>query len=199
MTRGWPVGQRVVPDETFLAVAGVGACLDRRGIPWFIGGSVASSWFGNPRSTLDVDLVVALPLAAVDAVAAELDTDYYADAAMMATAVRTGRPCNLIHQDTQIKVDLYPPRSMPMNRTAFDRRRSVEVDGCRLTLASPEDVILSKLLWWRLGGGTSERQLRDVAGVVEIQGEALDMAYIDGWLAELDLRPVWDAALRMIP
>ncbi len=183
-----------MPDEV-VAVAGViGSALDTAQAKWFIGGSVASSRWGRPRSTYDIDIVAALSPAMVPRLVRDLGHAWYADPQMIIRAIASGRPCNVIHQDTQVKVDLYGPDSMPMDHEALGRRRSEVIDGIRLWFASPEDVILSKLLWHRLGGGVSERQISDVAGVIEQQALVLDRSYLDRWITTLDLRQTWDRA-----
>ena len=158
-------------------------------------GSLASAYYGVPRSTKDIDLVVQLDLASLRALLVALpDGAYYVseDAAMEALH-RCGQ-FNVIDLETGWKVDLIVCKNRPFSHTEFERRQSGEVLGVPLSICSPEDSILSKLEWARRSGG-SERQLRDVAGVLQIRGSELDQTYIEKWARELGVQDLWEEVL----
>ena len=163
-----------------LAVARlVGDVLDELGVPWLVGGSVASSLHGIPRSTQDVDIVADMEGAQVGPFVGALQDRFYVDEDAVMAAVRRRSSCNLIHLDTMTKVDIFAMRRDALSRSEMDRRQLVEVGpGAHLPLACAEDIVLQKLDWFRKGGGVSERQWRDVLGVLRVCGPRLDMAYL---------------------
>lgn len=172
---------------------------DELGVPWHIGGSVASSILGVARTTIDVDLVAALPLELVPGFAAGLGEEFYIDEGMIRDAVRRRSCFNLVHLPTMLKVDVFVAGDRPYDRMAFSRRRrdTLEEEGLRepVWVASPEDVILNKLECFRAGGEVSDRQYRDVLGVLRIQGTCLDLGYLRSWAGDLGLVDLLDRAL----
>ncbi len=144
-----------------------------------VGGSIASSFAGEPRSTIDIDLVAAIQESQVDDVVAALSADFYIDADALRRAIRTRTSTNLIHQATSLKVDVFIAGGTPLDDQQLDRRTPVTV-GKDLTLwiHPPEDILLQKLRWYRLSGDTSDRQWRDIVGIVRVQGARLDTDYL---------------------
>lgn len=163
------------------------------GIPYMLTGSYASSVHGTPRATQDLDIVIA-PTRSQLAELLELlpDTEYYVskDAAFDALARRA--QFNVIDFETGWKVDLIVIKDRDFSRTEFDRRRPLQLDGVSLYVASPEDVLLAKLEWSKLGA--SARQVEDAVGIVRLQGNLLDVAYVERWVAVLGLRDQWAEA-----
>lgn len=159
------------------------------GVRYRVGGSVASSALGVPRSTLDVDVACELRLGHVPPLVARLIGTYYIDADMVSDAVRRESWCNLIHLATMLKVDLFIRRTRPFEEAAFERsvRRPLDPDpGAReFDLTTAEDIVLHKLEWFRAGGGVSERQWRDAVGVLAVQRDVIDHAYLDRWAEDL--------------
>jgi hypothetical protein len=99
---------------------------------------------------------------------------------------------NVLHQASVWKIDFILLDDTEYSRTAFARRRPIAIGETNVVVASPEDVILAKLRWARMGG--SERHLEDVAGILRVQGSALDVPYITYWVRELQLEEQWQAA-----
>jgi hypothetical protein len=174
--------------------------LDAMGIPHTIGGSIASSFAGEPRSTVDIDIVVALEERHVDALAAALSAEFYLDADALRRAVRTRSSANLIHQATQLKVDLFVAGGTPLDARQIARRQAVDLgDGRRLYVHPPEDILLQKLRWYRRGGEVSDRQWRDIAAIVRVQGRRLDRDYLREGAAILGVSDLLDLALAETP
>lgn len=168
------------------------AVLERLGIGYYVCGSVASSVHGLPRTTMDVDLVVALTPELVPAFARELKGEFYADPEMMREALAAGRAFNLIHFASSLKLDIFPLAGDAFAGAQFARRRTALYEALQFPIASPEDTILSKLVWYRAGGEVSERQWNDVRGIVAVQGGQLDMAYLRDWAPRLGVADLLD-------
>ncbi len=166
----------------------VAEALERCGVAYFLGGSLASSFQGEPRATNDVDLVVDLPDAAVAPLVAALGPDFDVDEGALRRAVRERSSWNVIFIPSVTKVDLFLLRESPFDASEFARRQRVEVrPGRSLHIKSAEDTVLRKLLWWRTGGEVSERQWRDLVQVLRLSGDRLEDAYLDAWAGRLGL------------
>ena len=181
----------MLPSDTVAAIAPVVTELEKLGVPYYVGGSVASSSHGIPRSTLDVDLVADLAPRHVAPLVEALHGDYYISRPAVSGAIDRRSCFNLIHSATSFKVDVFAVKNRKYDRVALERIRRRLVDegdpSSRFNFASAEDVILSKLEWFRKGGEVSERQWGDVLGVMKVQGGALDRAYLEKWAAELEV------------
>jgi hypothetical protein len=169
--------------------------LDAAGIPFMVAGSFASTAHGLPRTTQDLDMVIDPPSAAeLDALLASVPADkYYVDADTARDALRRRSMFNLIDLASGWKVDLILRKNRPFSREEFARRMKMTILGVAAFIASPEDTIVAKLEWSKQSGG-SERQRRDVAGILTNAGDALDRAYIERWVRDLDLDDEWKAA-----
>lgn len=168
--------------------------LDQAGVPYMIAGSIASTYYSAPRTTQDVDLVVELDGARLQALLASLPEDelYYSmDAAR--DALRRRSMFNVIDLATGWKADLIVRKGRPFSAEELRRRVQVDLLGLRVWMATAEDCVISKLEWAR--AGSSERQIRDVRGILDAQGPALDRAYVEHWVRELGLEDLWSAAL----
>jgi hypothetical protein len=185
------------PLETALLVA---RHLDALGILHTVGGSIASSFAGEPRSTVDIDFVVALEERHVDRLVSALSTEFYVDADSLRRAIRAHTSTNLIHQPTQLKVDLFIAGGTPLDAQQLERRLSVDVgDGRCLFVHPPEDILLQKLRWYRRGGEVSDRQWRDIAAIVRVQGTRLDRDYLRKGASMLGVSDLLGRALEEAP
>ena len=173
----------------------VTVALDRLGVLHTVGGSIASSISGEPRSTIDIDIVAALEVRHVKPLVEALAPLFYIDADALSRAVAERRSVNLIHHDTQVKVDLFVAGGTPLDALQLSRRREVDLDGRRIFVHPPEDILLQKLRWFRAGGETSDRQWRDVVGIVRVQGARLDRSYLKAQAEILQVTDLLEQAL----
>ncbi len=164
------------------------AC-EAAGVDYFLGGSVASSLQGDPRATNDIDFVVDLTADRVAPLVAALGPDFDVDADGLRAAVARRSSWNLFFVPDFTKIDLFVRRRTPYDDAEFSRRRLTVVSpaGDRLYVKAPEDTVLRKLLWFRDGGGVSDRQWRDAVGVLATSGDAFDFEYADAWAARLGI------------
>ena len=172
---------------------------DRLGVTYQLGGSVASSVHGMARATMDVDLVADLNDAHVDPLVVALEAEYYLDSDAVREALRDRSCFNLVHLATMFKVDVFVPKGRPYDRESLARRSPDRLeespDAREIYIATAEDVILAKLEWFDRGGRGSDRQWGDVLGILRVQGDAIDLAYLRQWSAELGLGDLLDRAL----
>jgi hypothetical protein len=173
--------------------------LDALGVPYAIGGSLASALHGVMRATMDVDLVADLELGHVEPLVGALGDAFYADLETMRSAVRQRASFNLIHLETLFKVDIFVARPRPFDRSQLARRqlhRLSDDPECHAYVTSPEDIILAKLEWYRMGGETSDRQWHDVLGVLKVQADRLDGDYLIRMAADLNVTDLLRRAFR---
>ena len=171
--------------------------LEDLGAPAWIGGSLASSMFGIPRSTQDADLVADLRGEMVRPFIERLGDDFYADRERIARGVERRSSFNLIHLPTMFKVDVFLLGRDPRSLRELERRQTVEIGEARVPIpvTSPEDVVVRKLAWYRDGGRVSDRQWRDALGVARVQGERLDLEYLSEAADEAEVADLLDELL----
>lgn len=170
--------------------------LEDAGVPYMVAGSVASAVHGEPRSTQDVDLIVELDSASLGRLLALLPEDrFYVSADAAREALRRRGQFNVIDMDTGWKADLILRKSRPFSVEEFSRRATRVAFGVTLNIASAEDVVLAKLEWAARSGG-SERQLRDVRGILAAPGQNLDRVYLERWAQELGVADVLGKLLQ---
>lgn len=160
-------------------LADVARALEDLNVSWAVGGSVASTIYGEPRATNDVDIVATLQESQMAELKAKLGDAFYADLQTMQTAARRRDSFNLIDERSFLKVDVFVPGSGPLGSGQLDRRRLLLLgDDVSIYVLGPEDTVLQKLRWYRLGGEMSERQWRDIVAVLRIAGP-LDDHYLE--------------------
>jgi hypothetical protein len=168
-------------------------------IPYLIGGSMASALYGVARSTLDADMVADIQQEQVGALVAALGDDFYADEDMIRGAIRQRSSFNLIHLKTMFKVDVFIHKDRPFDQVQF-KRRIEQVFAIaperKAFMASAEDTILAKLEWYRLGSEISDRQWRDILGIMKVQAGRLDLDYLRKWAVELKVTDLLQRALK---
>jgi hypothetical protein len=154
--------------------------LETAGVAFMLTGSFAMAYYGQPRMTRDLDLIVALTEIEVDRLVGALSPDFYVDRDDALAAVRTERLFNLMHNASGIKVDLIVRKSGEYRQLEFSRRRRVVLGSTDTWIVSREDLILSKLVWAK--DTRSDLQLRDVKSLLDV---SMDHAYLDRWAREL--------------
>jgi len=160
---------------------------------------VASNVYGVWRSTMDTDLVADLHREHVAPLVARLTADYYIDPGMVQRAIAERGSFNVIHYETAQKVVVFVVKRRPFDLSAREKviQCPVSEDGTIvLPIASPEDVILNKLEWFRMGGEISQRQWNDVIGVMKVQYASLDRSYLRQWAMHLDVSDLLEKAWR---
>ena len=176
-------------EDVFPRVTGA---LERAGIPYMLTGSFASSYYGVPRTTQDIDFVIAPTTDQLRSLAALLpETEYYFDLNAALDAQRREGLFNIIDLATGWKIDFIFRKSRPFSLEEFGRRLVVEFEGMRLSVATAEDVLIAKLEWAKRG--ESQRQIEDAAGILRIRSGNLDRKYIENWVRELKLEKQWEA------
>lgn len=165
------------------------------GIPSMVVGSFASSFHGVPRSSQDLDLVIDPQPESLQRLLGDLPpADYYADADAAFDALRRRGQFNVIDMATAWKADLIVRKARPFSEEEMRRRVEGDLLGTRVFVASVEDTLISKLEWAKQGGG--QLQLRDVAGILQLRGNDLDIAYVERWVADLGLGELWRSLRR---
>jgi hypothetical protein len=181
------------------ALVRITSALRAAGLEHMLAGSYASSLHGIPRTTQDFDILIDPDERSVRTLVARLVADdFYASESAAVDAVRRRAMFNVIDNVTGWKSDLVVLPRDEFAQSQWERRESAEILGVDVTVATAEDTILAKLVWARRAGG-SERQLGDVAGIVAVQGQALDRAYVESWLARLGVEDLWTRAISGLP
>lgn len=170
--------------------------LETAKVPYMLTGSFASSFHGAPRVTHDVDIVIAPVLGTLEALLRQFSPDkYYVSRDAALEAYGAEGMFNVIDFATGWKVDLIIRKTRPFSLEEFERRRPELLDGTEVYVASPEDVVVAKLEWAKLG--ESERQLKDVASILRTRPGELDLGYVEKWVRSLRLSHQWERARQL--
>jgi hypothetical protein len=174
------------------------SALERLGIRYFVTGSTVTIFYGEPRFTNDIDIVVDLSADTVETFCRQFPgDDYYVSVDAAREAVRRHSMFNIIQPRSGLKVDVIVPAPTEFNRMRFERVRRVRAgEDWDAAFSSPEDAILMKMEFYLAGG--SEKHLRDIASVVRTSGDAIDRAHIERWADRLGLADVWHAILERL-
>ncbi len=184
-------------EEILAAITPVVEAFEELGVAYHIGGSVASSAYGVVRASIDVDFVADLRQEHVRPLVKQLEANYYIDADAVRDAIRRHSSFTVIHLGTMLKFTVFIPKTRSFDQEELRRvRQEVLAEGTRpFYMASPEDTILNKLEWYRMGGEVSTSQWNDILGVLKVQGTALDMAYMQRWAKALQVTDLLERAL----
>ena len=191
-------------SDLVAALRPVVEALDALRVRHYLAGSIASSAHGIARASLDADIVAELEPEHVEPLASRLRVAYYIPMDRLRSAVASRSSCNFIHLATMFKIDVFVSKGRRFDRRAAERARPEAIDegpdAARFLVASPEDTVLAKLEWFRLGGEVSERQWWDIVGVLKVTRDAdreyLRQQALDLGVADLLERAWADAADR---
>jgi hypothetical protein len=187
--------------EPIVATSQVTAALEKLSIRYAIGGSMASAIHGVVRSSQDSDIVAEMSAKHVKPFVQALQNDFYVEAEMIFDAIGRVASFNLIHRESMFKVDIFISKPRAFDQSQLSRARKVklaEEPPLEAMVASAEDTLLAKLEWYRMGGEISDRQWRDVLGMLEVQQERLDSEYLRRWAKELGVHDLLDRAIRHV-
>jgi hypothetical protein len=182
--------------EQYEFLALLADCFEALGIRYFVTGSIASMAYGEPRLTNDVDIVAELHPEHVPRMARYFPApDFHFDEEMAKRAIARRHQFNVIHPSSGLKADIIVAEADEFDESRFARaRRMTHAEGREAVFSSPEDVIVKKLVFYTEGG--SDKHLRDIAGMLEVSPELIDLAYVARWAEELGVRETWDAVLE---
>jgi hypothetical protein len=174
------------------------AVMERLKIRYLVTGSMATMAYGEPRFTNDIDIVVALPLDLVDAFCESFpEPEFYCYREAVVQAVQERFQFNIIHLESGLKIDVIIPDDSEFNRSRLSRIvRVPNRFGSATCFASPEDVIIKKLEYYREGG--SEKHVRDIVGVLKLLAERVDRGYIADWASRFGLAEIWQDVLQRV-
>ncbi len=184
-------------DDTLRAALAAATELEKLGVRWFLGGSLASSIHGVPRATFDADIMADIRPQHVRPFLRALGDGWYADEAAMQDAIRDRSSFNLIHLDTAMKVDVFLPKLRRFDGGEFARSQCIKLEGSdfEARICCAEDIVIAKLEWYRLGGGDSDRQWGDILGVLRLNAGKLDHELLRSSASELGVADLLEKAL----
>jgi hypothetical protein len=168
------------------------------GVKHFVGGSTASSLYGESRSTHDVDIAAALRPEHIEPLLRRAAPEFFVEPEFVREAVRESRLFTMVHRESFVKVDVYVRPLQGFFESEVRRARLVEVRRTppgEAWMPTPEDIVLQKLAWYQKGDCVSERQWRDVLGVLRNWRTRIDLAYLRKWAADLEVLPLLEKAL----
>lgn len=176
------------------SLARIADALDAMSVQWAVGGSIASSVYGEPRATNDIDVIATLSEKQARSLVVQLGDDFYANEDSAADAVRRRSCFNVIDNHSLVKIDIFVPALGALGVGQLDRVRQISAfPGMRpVPMLSPEDIVLQKLRWHQAGGSVSDRQWRDIVSILRLVGRRIDSTYLEqvaakeGLLASLD-------------
>ena len=163
--------------------------LNEAEIDYMISGSVALTFYGKPRMTRDIDIVIMIPLEEVDKFVTLFEQDFYIDRDMAADAIKNQSMFNIIHLETVIKIDFIIRKNQEYRILEFNKRKKMKLEDREVWVVSLEDLIISKLYWAK--DSFSEMQIKDIVSLIDLD---FDMKYVEEWCARLGL----DLILRRV-
>ncbi len=184
------------PIEVTLKVTSI---LEKLGVPYLIGGSLASTLYGMIRTTQASDIIAEMHPEHIQPFVSSLQNEFFIDEEMIADSIQHNSSFNIIHRDSMFKVDVFIPHPRPFQQSQIARaqRQTFSLESeMSANFASAEDTILSKLEWYRMGGEVSERQWRDILGVLKTRAGELDLNYLRKWAQDLKVTNLLERALK---
>lgn len=178
-----------LPD-TIRITTEVAQVLEALEVPYLVGGSIASSIHGVPRSTQDADLVADLRSQHAQPLFVSLSEGFYIEPQRVLDAIRRRASFNVIHHRTGLKIDIFVIKDHPLARQEMARRQWIALlpgQSFEIPVATPEDIVLQKLLWYEMENRISDRQWNDVLGVLKVQGTRLDFEYLKEWADRVEV------------
>ena len=188
----------MIVSEEMAALVVVVNALDALGVPYALGGSLASAVHGVVRATMDADLVADLRPEHATPLTRALAGAFYADEDAIRQAIHARGSFNVIHLETLFKIDVFVAGPDPFHQAQLARSRLHSLDEAsawQIRVLSAEDTLLAKLNWYRLGGEVSDRQWRDVLGVLAVQAGRLESEYLSRMAEELGVADLLTRAL----
>jgi hypothetical protein len=193
------MGILMMLPEPIAVIVLVTQVLEKLKIPYLISGSMASTVYGMVRTTQDVDIIAEMHLEHVQPFISTLQSEFYLDEEMIADSVQHNSSFNIIHRKTMFKVDVFIPRKTQFQKSELNRAQKQiinEIPEISAYFASPEDIILAKLEWFRMSSEVSERQWRDVIGIMKVRAGYLDLEYLRKWASKLNVNELLEKALK---
>ncbi len=153
---------------------------------YMLSGSVALTFYGKPRMTRDIDIVIQLPFKRVDQFVELFEDDFYIDKDTVKDAIKNQSMFNIIHLETVIKVDFIIRKNQEYRLLEFDKRKKKKLEDREIFVVSLEDLIISKLYWAK--DSFSEMQIKDIVSLMDLE---FDMEYVKEWCIRLGLDSIW--------
>ncbi len=184
-----------IPD-LLVTLDSIAEIFEQLNIPYYIGGSIASSTHGMRQAAKDIDIVASISYAHVPTFIAMIQADYYVDEKAVDKAIQEHTVFSIIHLDTLFKVDVFVPEADELNQQTFKRTQEyvLEKDNHSFHLESPEDIILMKLKQYKHVEKNTDDQWNDILGVFKVQGLTLDFAYLDRWASLFNVQDLLKSA-----
>ncbi len=192
------MGRLMMINEPLEVTLKVTRVFETMNIPYLIGGSLASSLYGIIRSTHDADIVARMLPEHLDSFVCALDDEFHMSREAIGDSIRRNVCFNIIHRETMFKVDVFIPRPGPFLHSQLSRAQRHQLfakPALTALFASPEDTVLSKLEWYRLGNEISDRQWRDIVGILKTCEDSLDYEYMNKWANELNVSDLLERAI----
>lgn len=178
--------------EQFNLLKKISKCFDTLNIPYFITGSIASMTYGEPRFTNDIDMVADIKEEHIPGLKKCFpEAEYYLNEESIVDALSRKSQFNIIHPESGLKIDIIIKKENDFDRKRFSRIKPITMEDTEIKFASPEDVILKKMEYYRMGG--SEKHLRDITGMIKISRELINLNYIEKWISYFDVAEIWEA------
>ena len=184
--------------DAIAAATSLARSFERFQVRYVLGGSMASTSYGEPRSTLDADFAADLNLSHFEAWADEVEKDFYFDREWARTEVGNRGSFQLLHQQSLVRVDVFVPVWTGLDLWKWEQRKRLVLgaEGQAIDVTSAEGIVLQKLRWYEAGGRSSDRQWRDVVSVLAQQRSRLDRAALAHWAKQLQLEDLLQRSLR---